>query len=421
MLRHHELLESNVRYYSRKFPCVFSRAKGSLIFDEEGQRWIDFFAGAGALNLGHNNTKLKNAVIDYLEQDGIAHGLDMYTTARFEFMKKFDICILRPRNLSYKIQITAPTGTNSIEAAILLARKVTNRDLILAFSGGFHGMTLGSRSISATLRKQSDRCVDSQPVEFLEYPCSNQRLDNITEQIRVALTQNYVQSRKPAAIVLETVQAEGGINIAPIEWLQELRAICSRNGILLIVDDIQVGCGRVGEFFSFERAHIIPDIVALSKSISGLGQPMSLLLIKPEYDQWAPGEFNGTFRGNQLAFVASCKALDIYGGTYLYQTVKANEKFINQFFNQKILPIDHRVRVRGIGMLWGLDFGAFDNYDMAQDIQASCFKRGLIVETAGRHGQVIKLLPPLTIPRHLLFDGLTILAESIRQYTVSAN
>jgi diaminobutyrate-2-oxoglutarate transaminase len=220
---------------------------------------------------------------------------------------------------------------------------------------------------------------------------------------------------KPAAIIFETVQAEGGVVIAPIEWMQRLRKLCDENDILLICDDIQVGCGRTGSFFSFERANIVPDIVILSKSISGYGFPMSVLLIKPELDIWEPGEHNGTFRGNQLAFVGATAALEYRESSNLEQDVKVKELFLKNFLSQQISPISENIAIRGIGMIWGIDLTNFGGNSLAKNITMRCFEKGLIVERAGRNDTVIKLLPPLTIEMSTLKKGCSIIEAAFNE------
>lgn len=322
-----EKCESNVRSYCRSFPDIFHRAKGSMIYSDSGKEYIDFFAGAGALNYGHNHDYIKQKVISYLDADGIAHGLDMYTSAKEKFLAKFDEVVLSPKNFDYRIQFCGSTGTNAVEAALKLARKVKQRPGIFSFMGAYHGMTLGSLSITGNIGIRSGAIGTSSNVTFMPYPYGFMDSFDTIEYIESVLNDVNSGVEKPAAIIFETVQAEGGVIIAPIEWMQKLRNLCDKHDILLICDDIQVGCGRTGSFFSFERANIVPDIVVLSKSISGYGFPMSLLLIKPDLDIWEPGEHNGTFRGNQLAFVGATAALE-YRESYDFEPdVKAKELF----------------------------------------------------------------------------------------------
>ncbi|MUG46291.1 diaminobutyrate--2-oxoglutarate transaminase [Paenibacillus woosongensis] len=405
-----ELLESNVRSYCRSFPVVFDKAKGDQLYADTGEAYIDFFAGAGALNYGHNNEFMKSKIMEYVSQDRIMHGLDMYTKAKEDFIVSFSEHILKPQSLDYKLQFCGPTGTNAVEAALKLARKVKGRTGVFAFMGGFHGMSLGSLSITSSNSMRESAGMPLNNVTFIPYGQSFEGLDTIRYMEHI-LSDTHSGVGKPAAMILETVQAEGGIHVAEIEWLHSLRQLCDEHDILLIIDDIQVGCGRTGPFFSFERAGIVPDIVILSKSISGYGLPMSLLLIRPELDIWSPGEHNGTFRGNQLAFVTAKAALEFRTAERLGEQVREKEAFIKHYLQNEIAPLDADLKFRGIGMIWGIDVSHLGE-EAAREITANCFKNGLILERAGRNDTVIKIMPPLTISIENLKRGCEIIAES---------
>lgn len=404
--------ESQVRSYCRNFPIVFNGAKMDELISENGTRYIDFFSGAGAINYGHNNPYIKGRIMEYLSEDNIIHALDMYTVAKRNFIKVFNESVLEPRNLNYKIMFCGSTGTNAVEAALKLARKNKKRENVFAFSGAFHGMTLGSLALTSDTYSRGGAGVPLSNVTFMPY--SNQFDDwrKSIEYIEWALNDDHSGISKPAAIVLETVQAEGGINIAEIEWLREIRRICDENDIVMICDDIQVGCCRTGEFFSFERAEIIPDMVVLSKSISGFGLPMSILLIKPDFDIFGPAEHNGTFRGNQLAFIGAAAAVEYYKETDLTSKVKEDEKIIREYLEKEILNIDKRISVRGIGMIWGIDFSKIDGA-LSKTAMQECVKNGLIIERAGRGDCVLKILPPLVISRENLMKGLEIVKNAV--------
>lgn len=404
-----EKRESNVRSYCHNFPDIFHRAKGSIIYSESGKEYIDFFAGAGALNYGHNHDYIKQRVISYLDADGIAHGLDMYTSAKEKFLAKFDEVVLSSKKLDYRIQFCGPTGTNAVEAALKLARKVKQKPGIFSFMGAYHGMTLGSLSISGNIGIRAGAIGTSSNVTFMPYPYGFMESFDTIEYIESVLNDVNSGIEKPAAIIFETVQAEGGVIVAPIDWMQRLRKLCDEHDILLICDDIQVGCGRTGSFFSFERADIVPDMVVLSKSISGYGFPMSLLLIKPELDIWEPGEHNGTFRGNQLAFIGATAALEYRESYDFEQDVKAKELFFENFLNHEIAAMSEKIAIRGIGMIWGIDVKNFGDRTLSQRITSRCFELGLIIEKAGRNDSVIKILPPLTIDMSSLQKGCSII------------
>lgn len=406
-------VESNVRSYCRSFPTVFTTAKGAVMTDEDGKNYIDFFAGAGALNFGHNPDYMIQRIISYLQSDGILHSMDMYTPGKRDFLEFFQEKILAPRGLNYKIQFAGPTGTNAVEAAIKLARKVKGRQNIFALMGAFHGMTLGSLSLTTDRCSREGAGQALQNVTHIPAPYMFPELDTIAYMERL-LTDDHSGVEKPAAIILETVQADGGINVFDADWLRGVRDLCDRYDILMIVDDIQVGCGRTGTFFSFERANIVPDMVTMSKSIGGCGMPMAIVLFKPELDIWEPGQHTGTFRGNQLSLVAGKAGLEVMANTDLLADVKRRGALVDAYLRDEILPLDSRIRYRGIGLIWGVDLSAF-NRDMTKPLIAACFKNGLIVERVGRDNNVLKLMPPLVIDDAQLLEGLAILKKSLQE------
>lgn len=402
-------VESQVRSYCRKFPVEFSKARNSELFAKDGTRYIDFLDVAGSMNYGHNNPYIKKAIVDYLAEDTIINALDLYTEAKADFLTTLEKQILQPRNLNYKVMCCGPTGTNAIEAALKLARKNKKRTNVFAFSGAFHGMSLGSLAMTTDQTSREGAGVPLTNVTFVPY--ENKRIDSI-EYIRHLLEDDHSGVALPAAIFVETTQAEGGINVSSVEWLKELRAICDEYDILLVVDDIQVGNGRTGYFFSFERAGIVPDMVVLSKSISGFGMPMALLLMKPELDIFRPAEHNGTFRGNQLSFVGGKAGIEFFIQSHIDEEVQRKEKIIDEFMKNEILPLDVRLSYRGIGMIWGVDFMKIDS-KKALECSHACFDRGLVIELAGRHDSVLKLMPALTIEDNILMEGLNIIKESV--------
>lgn len=403
--------ESKVRSYCRKYPTIFSEAKNAELFSIDGTRYIDFLSVAGSMNYGHNNPEIKRAILEYLSKDNVINLLDMYTEAKAEFLKTLNEKILEPRKLNYKTMCCGPTGTNAVEAALKLARKNTGRTEVLAFGGAFHGMTLGALALTTDRVSREGGSVPLANVTHIPYD-GTQRLDSIN-YLKWILEDDHSGMEKPAAIILETLQAEGGINVASIEWLQEIREICTNNDIIMIVDDIQVGNGRTGWFFSFERANIIPDMVILSKSISGFGMPMALLLIKPELDIFRPAEHNGTFRGNQLSFIGGTAGINFYNNHKLDEEVVRKGKITETFIKNEIIPINPKLSFRGLGLIWGIDFNEIDS-KMALELVHIAFDHHLILEVAGRHDGVLKIMPPLTIEDHVLLEGLHILKTIIQ-------
>lgn len=405
-----EQLESEVRGYCRAWPTVFCSAKGSQLTDVNGRQFIDFFAGAGVLNYGHNDARMRARLVEYLSQDGMLHGLDMATEAKREFLEAFDRVILKPRGLEYKIQFPGPTGTNAVEAALKLARKVTGRELVVGFTNAFHGMTLGSLAVTGNEAKRAGAGVPLHHSVSMPYDgFFGEDVDTI------AYLESYLEGSGtglslPAAVIVETVQAEGGVNVASDDWLRRLAATCRKHGILLIVDDIQAGCGRTGPFFSFEPAGLAPDIVCLSKSLSGFGLPMALTLIRRDLDVWRPGEHNGTFRGNNAAFVTATEALRYWKTDEFTREVLRK----GEVMRRRLEAIATRFPAakaswRGRGMIQGLHCEA---PGLASEVTRAAFERGLIIETSGPEDEVVKLLPPLVIDDATLEAGLDILEEA---------
>ncbi|MFN7923189.1 MAG: diaminobutyrate--2-oxoglutarate transaminase [Bryobacteraceae bacterium] len=405
--------ESEVRTYCRSFPAVFTRARGAEIFDEDGRRWIDFFAGAGALNYGHNPPEIKAKLVEYLESDGIAHALDLHTAAKREFLEAFASVIFEPRGLDYKIQFCGPTGANSVEAALKLVRKATGRSHVAAFTGGWHGMSAGALGVTSRRDHRKSAGVPLSHVTRFRFPAGPRAFPETLDYIRDLLEDTHSGIELPAAFLLEAVQAEGGVYAAPTEFLRGLRSLCDQYGILLAVDEVQTGCGRTGPFFAFEEAGIVPDVVCVSKSIGGYGLPMSLLLIRPHLDVWAPGEHTGTFRGNQLAFVAAAAALDHWKSARFRAEVERKSRLAMEFLSREAARIDRRIEVRGRGLLVGVDLADCGGGNAADLVSRRCFEHGLMIETCGRRGAVLKLLPPLVISDELLTEGLRILVEAI--------
>ncbi len=402
--------ESEVRSYCRDFPVVFDTAHGATLVDEEGNEYLDFFAGAGALNYGHNPTPLKEALLEWVGRSGVTHSLDMYTTAKRDFLHRFHEVILAPRGMDHRVMFPGPTGTNAVEAALKIARKATGRSTIISFTNGFHGMTLGSLALTGNATKRGGAGVPLHDV--VQMPFDGYHGDDVDsiEMIERLLSDPSSGIEAPAAFVLETVQAEGGVNTASFEWLKRLGELAKKTGALLVIDDIQVGCGRTGPFFSFEPAGIEPDIICLSKSLSGYGLPFAVVLLRPEHDVFTPGEHNGTFRGHNPAFVTATAALEFWKDDTLTRQVDAHAAYARSRFQRMARGRD--MSVRGRGLIQGL---VCPDGDVAGRICAAAFERGLIIETAGAQGEVVKLLPPLTVTAEELERGLDMLSEAVEQ------
>ncbi|MGA5077188.1 diaminobutyrate--2-oxoglutarate transaminase [Streptomyces griseoincarnatus] len=408
-----ERLESEVRSYCRGWPVVFDRALGSRLFGEDGRPFLDFFSGAGALNYGHNNPVLKRALVDYIERDGVTHALDMSTAAKRAFLETFQEVVLQPRELPYKVMFPGPAGTNAVEAALKLARKVKGREAVVFFTNAFHGMSLGSLAVTGNAFKRAGAgipLVHATPMPYDEGPDGEGSAFRWFDRL---LAGEGSGLNAPAAVIVETVQGEGGINVARSEWLRGLAGLCRRRDMLLIVDDIQMGCGRTGGFFSFEEAGIVPDIVTLSKSVSGYGLPMALTLLRPELDVWQPGEHNGTFRGFNPAFVTAAAALEEYwrDGRLQKQTLARGEQMEQGLAALAASWPAAVSEVRGRGLAWGVEFA---DPSRAAAVCARAFELGLLLETSGPRDEVVKLFPALTIEEQELEEGLVLFASAVR-------
>ncbi len=401
--------ESAVRSYCREMPSVFTRARNALLWDEAGAEYIDFLSACGALNYGHNHPAIKAAAVGHLASDTILCGLDLHTATKRRFIHEFRRIVLVPRGFDYRMQFPGPTGTNAVEAALKLARKVTHRRSVVAFSRAFHGMSLGALAATQNPKARRGAGVPLPYVTRLAYDgdtdCGLPDLETFEAGLAAGLFD------RPAAFLIETVQGEGGLHVASPDWLRAVRDLARRLGSLLIVDDIQAGCGRTGPFFSFERAELSPDIVCLAKSISGLGLPMALVLIKPEHDAWAPGEHNGTFRGNNLAFATATAALRLWENEAFLAAKHARETTVRDWLASIGECYGHAgVEPCGLGMMTGL---RFNRVGQARTIARALFARGVLIETAGPQDEVLKLMPPLTIDRTTLDEGLRRIDETL--------
>ena len=407
----YERRESGVRSYSRAMPRQFNRAEGVWLHDNQGGRYLDFLSGCSTLNYGHNHPILKQALLDYITADGITHGLDLHTDAKTDFLETFEQVILKPRNLDYRVMFTGPTGTNAVEAAIKLARKVTGREMVIAFTNGFHGMTLGALACTGNATKRGGAGVPLSHVSHEPFDGYHGPDVDTAAMLEQRLADPSSGLDAPAAIIVETVQGEGGLNAASPEWLRAIAAIAKRHGALLIMDDIQAGSGRTGGYFSFEGMGFTPDIVTMAKSLSGMGLPFALTLFHPELDQWSPGEHNGTFRGNNHAFVTATAALrHFWSDDAFEQDVRRRGELLERRLAN--IAREHGLSTRGRGMMRGIDVGTGE---VASAITSACFARGLIIETSGAHDEIVKVIAPLIIEDDQLWAGLDILETCVRE------
>jgi diaminobutyrate-2-oxoglutarate transaminase len=401
--------ESEARSYCRGFDAVFTSARGSEISDAQGKTYIDFLAGCASLNYGHNDPDMKEALIDHIAGDGMAHALDLHTSAKAAFLEAFETHVLKPRGMDHKVMFTGPTGANAVEAAMKAARKATGRDNIVAFTNGFHGVTMGALAATGNGYHRGGAGTTLNGVTRMPYDGYFGDDFDTADFLEAMLADKSSGMDAPAAILLETVQGEGGLNAASADWVRRVAALAREHGALLIVDDIQAGCGRTGTFFSFEEMGIVPDIVTMAKSISGFGLPMALMLVRPEHDVFGPAEHNGTFRGTTHAFVTARVAIEKFWTDDRFQSELARKSMLIHDRLADLAALAPEGRMVGRGLMMGVDVGTGE---LAADICARAFDEGLVIETSGSEDQVVKVLAPLTTPEQTLHKGFDILMSA---------
>jgi diaminobutyrate-2-oxoglutarate transaminase len=407
--------ESSARTYANRFDRVFAEASGTRLFDTEGREYLDCLAAAGTLALGHNHPDVVRAVVGFLQSDMIQQALDLTTPAKYRFLRKLYECLPQEFARHARVQFCGPSGADAIEAALKLFKTATGRGCVLAFHGAYHGMTAGSLALTGNLTAKSSIGSLMPDVHYLPYPYPYRcpfGLGEAGQRASLAYLQHVLNDpesgiTKPAAVVVEAVQGEGGVIPAPAPWLRGLRRITAEAGVPLVMDEIQTGFGRTGEMFAFEIADIEPDAVVISKAIGG-GYPLSLVLYHERYDQWQPGAHAGTFRGNQIAMVAGTTTMEVLSQQELIKGAKQKGEYLQSCLTELAAQHPAIGDVRGRGLMWGLEIvepgGPADSLGSlppdgarARAIQRACLDSGLILETGGRHGAVVRLLPPLII------------------------
>jgi diaminobutyrate-2-oxoglutarate transaminase len=403
-----EIEESNARSYPRWLPIAVRRASGSHLEDVDGNVYIDFLAGAGTLSLGHNHPELLAAAHRQLEE--FVHGLDLPTPVKAEFTRRQLDMLPASLRGRMKLHFCGPTGTNAVEAAIKLAKAHTGRADVIAFQGAFHGSTAGAQAVSGGVDVKESVSNLMPGVHFFPYSYCLQcplglRPDscatNCATYLERALDDSHSGIPKPAAIILELVQGEGGTIPATLEFARRVRDISRRHDILLIVDEVQTGCGRTGTWFAFERYGIEPDIIAASKGLSGIGMPVAVMLYDRRLDTWQPGTHIGTFRGNQLAFATGIAALDVIGRDGVLDNVRVQGQLLRELLSALAAESPWIAEARGVGLMWGLELRGprtgLAAGEMARAVQAAALRNGLILEVGGRDDCVLRLLPPLNV------------------------
>lgn len=423
LLRRQAEREWNARTYPRNLPLAIDRALGAEVWDVDGRRYLDFFAGAGTLALGHGHPRVIAVVEAQLPK--LVHALDLPTPVRDAFVSELLATLPPALRGTMKVHLCAPTGSDAVEAAIKLCKRATGRTAILAFAGAYHGTSAGALAASGNVELKT-RLGGLPEAHFAPYAyCARCPLQLDTRSCRTACaaaTESMLDDPcsgvpRPALALIEPVQGEGGSIVPTREFMRRVRVATARAGVPLVVDEIQCGVGRTGRWWAFEHFDIVPDVILTSKALGGIGLPIAAMLYRAELDAWEPGTHIGTFRGHQLAFAAGAEALRVMREENVLANVRARGDEL--VAGLRALRCPAIADVRGLGLLLGVELAHPDTRaplpELAQAVRAGCFARGLLVELGGRHAATLRLLPPLVITREQVAEALAIVGAAIEE------
>ena len=416
--------EGSAVSYPKGMPMALRRSKGATVEDVDGNIYIDFFGGAGVMAVGHSNPEVIEAVKKQLVD--LTHALDIPNPGRRALVEA--LFSLLPKALN-RVFFGGPTGSDAVESAVKLAKYNTKRYPIIAFEGAYHGMTAGALSLSSGLQFKEDflpllpevhfipyaycyRCVFDKKPETCDLHCAKY-LDHILEDPHSGVG-------KPAAVIVEPIQGEGGSIVPPEQFIPKIREICDKHDVMMIADEIQAGLCRTGKMFSFDHSGTVPDIVTMSKALGGVGFPISCIAYKEELNTWPPGKHIGTFRGNVIAYAAGAAALDFMVKNKLAEhALNLGELMLSML---KDIEKDSKIvgEARGKGLMLGVELVKDKATkepapELAKRARTACHRRGVLIEIGGHYNNVARFLPPLVITEELMKKGIEIFADSIRK------
>ena len=403
-----ERFESVAQSHAVRAPVVFDRTLPFQLVDEKGNSYVDFSSGG----YGHSNLSVHTALIDHLSREQVIQACNRTSVVRRRFVEAFAERILQPRHMAYRILFTDPASGTAAETALKLARRCKRRTKIVAFTDASHGITDGSRAITGGSPDGRAFSALRSNTTFMPF-CGffGEGTDTIT-YFRRYLEDSASGLERPAAVIVETVQIQGGVRVASERWLRSLAALCAEFDILLIVDDSLTGCGATGSYFGFEGARIAPDMVIVSNAIAG-GLPMSMLLLRPELDTWRPGEQMGELQGNGLAFAAATALLAERDAVLPDQGRASSHILSEELHKLAARHVRAKIKVRGKGVVWGLDLG---RPGAAAVVSTWALERGVIVEPARLKDEVLLIRPAVTIDETTLREGLDRLDEAVSDF-----
>ncbi len=421
--------EGSAVSYPRWLPMALRRAKGATVEDVDGNIYIDFFGGAGVMNVGHANPEVVDAAAKQISE--LTHSLDIPNPARMSLVKV--LSSLLPDALS-RIFFGGPTGSDAVEAAVKLAKYNTKRHTIIAFEGSYHGMTSGALSLSSGLSFKEDFLPLVPGAHFVPYAycyrCSfNKKPDDCSLEcasyLEHVLEDPHSGVGKPAAVIVEAIQGEGGTIVPPESFIPKIREICSKYNVLMIVDEIQAGFCRTGRMFAFEHSGIIPDIITLSKALGGLGFPISCIAFKERLNSLPPGKHIGTFRGNVVAYAAGHAAINFMLKAGLEEHVFDLGTKILTWLKESVKESDIVGEVRGKGLMFGVEFVKDRETkepapELAAQVRSLCHRSGLLIEIGGHYSNVARFLPPLILTEDLAKKGVEVFFEAVRKVSIQA-
>jgi diaminobutyrate-2-oxoglutarate transaminase len=422
-LRRQAVRESNARSYPRNLPIALRRGLGAYVEDLDGNVFIDFLMSAGALALGHSHPEIVEAVQRQLPL--LVTGLDLPTEPKDEFTSVLLSLLPEAMRDRTKIHFCGPAGENAVDAALKLCKTATGRADVVAFHGGFHGSTHSAMALTGLVSQKQPIANTMPGVHFFPYPAGRHCAlggdpetagERCLEYLERVLGDPLGGVPLPAAVILEVVQGEGGAYAAPTVFVAGVRRVTRELGVPLIVDEVQCGWGRTGTWWAFEQHGIEPDVIVASKAIGGIGLPSAVVMYDEALDVWAPGAHTGTFRGNQLAFVAGSAAAAIIRRDGVLENVRELGGYALSELRELQRGHELVCEVRGAGLMLGMEMCGPDGRDpggLARALQRAALERGLILELGGRNDAVVRLLPPLNVTRRTMDQALAIISDSV--------
>ena len=421
LLEQQRQIEGSVVSYPRGIPIAIKRAKGAIIEDVDGNRFIDFFAGAGVLNVGHSNPEVLEYVVE--QQKNLVHALDFPTQNKMDAINKILNHLPEKLRGEYKVSFGGPTGSDAVEAAVKLAKIKTGRDTVIAFSGGYHGMSSGALALTSDVNFRKNLTSLLPNVHFAPFPYSyrcpfgntpQESSRGCFEYLRNMIENSHSGIPLPAAIILEPIQGEGGNIPFPEGFLERVVRLARKHDILTIFDEIQSGFFRSGQFLAFMNSQAVPDIITISKGLGGIGFPISGLIYRKEVEAWGPGDHIGTFRGNQVSLAAANGAFDFVDK---YQVHKHTE-WMGRYFLEKLRGLDSPFigEIRGMGLMIGMeivkDRQSKEPYpEFVKKFKYYCLQKGLLFEVGGHYGNVVRFVPPLVITPKIVDHAIEIMQK----------